>query len=257
MSDGLLSAAEYGRASAHVDECPVCRQAYAETREIRQALARIARPNIPAGVQHALKRAVRSELDHARDAWLPFSLDVRDALRSRVMPYAVGVMASIIVGFTFLTLMFSSFRIGGPLSPTKGDYVSDGLFAGQRDNGVYSDMNLSPALYAQSRMPVNGESPSVNPQGALVALTRSLVRGNIKDAEVVVIADVFGNGLAQISEVIEPSKDRRAVTELQKALATDPAYAPFVPANMDNRSDSVRVILRLQRVNVTTHAGRH
>jgi hypothetical protein len=101
-------------------------------------------------------------------------------------------------------------------------------------------------------MAIAGESPSINPQGALVALTRSLVRGEMKDDEVVVVADVFGNGLAQIAEVVEPSHDRHAVAQLQKALESDPAYAPFVSADMDRRSDPVRVVLKIQSVNVNT-----
>ncbi len=256
MSDGRLSEPEYARISDHVDGCPVCRQAYAEMREIKSALSRLSHLDVSPAFRNSLKRSVRAELRTAKSGWMP-SFDVRELLRSRVMPYAVGVLASAVVGFTFLTLMFSSWRIGGPLSPTKGDYASDDLLASNREQNVYSDINLNPAVYAQSRMDVNVDSPSVNPQGALVALTKSLVRGDMKDDEVVVVAEVFGNGLARIDEVIEPSKDRRAVTELQKALATDPSYAPFVPAKLDQRSDSVKVVLRFQRVNVVAHTGVH
>jgi hypothetical protein len=85
-----------------------------------------------------------------------------------------------------------------------------------------------------------------------VALTNSLVRGEMKDDEVVVVAEVFGNGLAKIDEVIEPSRDRRAVGELEKALESDPAFAPFVPADMDRRPESVRVVLKIQNVDVNT-----
>jgi hypothetical protein len=74
----------------------------------------------------------------------------------------------------------------------------------------------------------------------------------MKDDEVVVVADVFGNGLAQIAEVVEPSRDRRAVAELQKALESDPSYAAFVPSEMENRPESVRVILKFQSVDVST-----
>jgi hypothetical protein len=70
------------------------------------------------------------------------------------------------------------------------------------------------------------------------------------------VADVFGNGLAQIAEVVEPSRDRHAVAELQKALDSDPSYAPFVPASYENRPDSVRVVLRFQSVAVNTYTKR-
>jgi hypothetical protein len=121
------------------------------------------------------------------------------------------------------------------------------------------DDDLSPISqydYAQERLAFSSESPSINPQGALIALTRSLVRGHMKDDEVVVVADVFGNGLAQIAEVVEPSRDRRAVGELEKALDSDPSYAPFVPASLENRPDNVRVVLKFQSVNVSTRDSR-
>jgi len=72
-----------------------------------------------------------------------------------------------------------------------------------------------------------------------------------------VVAEVFGNGLARVDEVVEPSHDRRAVEQLQKALQSDPAYAPFVPAKLDRRSDSVRVVLRIQSVDVDTRLPSH
>ena len=119
----------------------------------------------------------------------------------------------------------------------------------------YPDIDrVEPAelAYAGPRRSVSSESPSVNPQGALVALTNSLVRGEMNDDEVVVVAEVFGNGLAKIDEVVEPSKNRHAVGELEKALKSDPDFAPFVPADMDQRPDSVRVVLKIQSVNVST-----
>jgi hypothetical protein len=74
----------------------------------------------------------------------------------------------------------------------------------------------------------------------------------MKDDEVVVVAEVFGNGLAKIDEVVEPSRNRRAVTELEKALDSDPSFAPFVPAEVDKRPESVKVIFKIQSVNVNT-----
>jgi hypothetical protein len=116
------------------------------------------------------------------------------------------------------------------------------------------DFEVTPLEFAGERVSVSNVSPSVNPQGALVALTNAFMRGEMKDEEVVIVADVFGNGLAQIAEVVEPSKDRRAVFELEKALRTNPDYQPpFVPANMDHRSETVRIVLKFQTVNVDTN----
>ncbi len=59
--------------------------------------------------------------------------------------------------------------------------------------------------YALARLTVAAESPSVNPHGTLVELTKALVNGDLRDDEVVVVADVYENGSAHIAEVVEPS----------------------------------------------------
>lgn len=260
-SDLQLNLAAYATAStddptndaikAHLVSCPLCRQQHDEFREIAAGLRQMRRPEISAKLKHSIKQNVRAEIRNSQTAWLPFTHEIREWVTLRFMPYSVGVCASLLVAFTFLTMMFS-----GMLKP----HVSTGsrtdsamLFASNRDSfDIASNSDISPSEYAQTRLGFAGESPSINPHGALIALTRSLVRGGMKDDEVVVVADVFGNGLAQIAEVVEPSRDRHAVSELQKALDTDPSYAPFVPASLENRPDSVRVVLKFQSVNVNT-----
>jgi hypothetical protein len=117
--------------------------------------------------------------------------------------------------------------------------------------------DISPAALVQSRLGLAGESPSINPQGALVALTRSFVHAGMKsNDEVVVVADVYSDGLAQIAEVVEPSRDRRAVDELERALDSGPDNAPFVPASLEYRPESVRVVLKFRSVDVHANAKR-
>ena len=112
---------------------------------------------------------------------------------------------------------------------------------------AFSERDLADR-YADSRIAIAGESPSVNPSGSLVDLARILVSDDIKDDEVVVVADVFGNGTARIAQVVEPPRNARAARELDRAFHSDLAYAPFVPAGMDQRSNSVRVVFRMQSV---------
>ena len=124
------------------------------------------------------------------------------------------------------------------------------------DNGPEANRlksgEISPIEFARSRMAVAGESPSINPQGTLASLSKTLANHGIRNSEIVVVADVFSNGLARIAEVVEPSQNVGAVDELEKALGSDVANAPFVPASMDNRSASVRVVLKFQNVEVNT-----
>ena len=260
FADGFLAESEHAMVKGHLETCPLCRQKYAEIREIKTTMRQMSRPDISSALKDQLMRSVRTEIRSSKTRWLPVSAEVRAWLQTRVMPYGVGVAASLVLGCTFLSMMFSGIRKIGPLTATtQTSYRSDSvMLAANRDpfRDQYPE-SLSASDYAQTRLDISSESPSINPQGALIALTRSLVRGGMKDDEVVVVADVFGNGLAQISEVVEPSRNRQAVNELQKALDSDPSYAAFVPANLDKRSDSVRVVLKFQSVSVSTGLSRH
>ncbi|MBK8467447.1 MAG: hypothetical protein IPL32_16645 [Chloracidobacterium sp.] len=250
------SDAESSTVKIHLEACPLCREQYSEFRAIRNSLQKLRRPEISAELKNSLKQNVRSEIRHSHTARLPVSLDISELLTMRIMPYSVGVCASLLVGLTFLTMMFSGMLkpVDSPASASSGSRDTTIMLASNRNPFEASgNSEISASEYAQTRLGFGGESPSINPQGALIALTKSLVRGGMKDDEVVVVADVFGNGLAQIAEVIEPSRDRRAVSELQKALASDPAFAPFVPTNLENRPESVRVVLKFQSVNVRTN----
>lgn len=237
----------------HLAACPLCRQKHSDLREIRLGLMRLRRPEISAELRQSLKRSVRGEAQTTRHSWLPVSTDIRELLQMRVMPLATGVLASFIVGLSFLTLMFSGMLDRSPISPA-GAYSNDRVMLASNSK-AFKDGDgeqISPSDYARTRLGLASESPSINPQGALIALTRSLVRGGMKDDEVVVVADVFSNGLAQIAEVVEPSRDTKAVGELEKALESDPAFSPFVSSSVESRPSSVRVVLKFQSVDVST-----
>lgn len=101
-------------------------------------------------------------------------------------------------------------------------------------------------------MAYSAESPSINPQGALAAMTKGLSGANLKNDEMVVVARVFGNGLAEITDVVEPAKDPQAVQDLEHALEDRRASTPFVPAKLDGRGNDVKVVLKFQNVVVST-----
>jgi hypothetical protein len=232
--------------------CPLCRERYAEYREIGNGLRRMARPAIPAGLKESVNRAVISEVRAARRSWLPFAPDVREFLQMRVMPYGVGAFASVLICGTFLAVMFSGVLRNSSLPAEKGSPM-----LAANHNPFLREGDISAADLVQARLGLASESPSINPQGALVALTKSLVHGGMKNDEFVVVADVYSDGLAQIAEVVEPSRDRRAVGQLEKALDASPGNTPFVPASMEDRPESVRVVLKFQSVNVHANSKRN
>lgn len=245
--DGSLNAEERSAIDAHLPECPLCRQKLSEFEEIFLGLSSLPRYSVPNALVENIRASVASQFVPSPGSPSFRLIDRRRAWTEVwLAPSAAGAFATLVIGFTLLSFMLSSSPV--PLSAYEPA-------SRQTDRPVFlasSMADLSPEGYASTRLAIAGESPSINPQGALVALTKSLVRGNVNDDEVTVVADVFGNGLAQIAEVVEPSEDRRAVEELQRALESDPAYAPFVPANMDQRSGTIRVVLKIQNVNVST-----
>ena len=249
--DGSLNAEERSAIDLHLPECPLCRQKLSEFEDLSRELKAIPRFAVPEDLVETIRAAVGARVSAAGFSPV-FHLIERRRSWSEIwlMPFSVGAMATLVIGFTLLTLVLGSEPT--PLSERTEPLpqrIQTPVFLAD-DNTV----DLSRGEYSYTTLAISGESPTVNPRGALVALTKSLVRGEMMDDEVVVVADVFGNGLAQIAEVVEPSHDSNAVEELQKALQSDPAYAPFVPARVDRRSETIRVILKIQNVNVRTHS---
>jgi hypothetical protein len=104
---------------------------------------------------------------------------------------------------------------------------------------------------AAERAPFTVVSPTLNPGGALAALTISHARPHAEidgDADdMIVVADVFSNGAAALAHVVQPPRDRRMLDEFESALRQD---AAFVPAALDRRPDTMRVVFAVQKVDV-------
>lgn len=254
-SDDVLSAAERADLDAHLDTCPLCRQALSEYQEVKNSVRLLARPVMPQEFLASLRTAVASGLQPSVRTPVFYVIeDRRNWFETWFMPSAVGTFASVVFGLFMLWGILSTARDPGEfiIAAAAQNPRSTTMLASSNPMIGPESYDLLPADYAITRLSVARESPSVNPQGALVALTKSLVRGEMRDEEVVVVADVFGNGLARIAEVVEPADDSRTIQELEKALESDPVYAPFVPASYDKRSDRMRVVLKIQNVNVET-----
>lgn len=260
--DDYLEKEERAAIDAHLAQCPLCRQKLADFQALRVNLRALARPDMSANVLASIRNRVAQAVSSQQPTFVTFHVEsFREWLEARLMPYAVGTAASLIFSLTLLWTLLSAAYIPerntelAMLETSSNSNVS-ATNSNTRGFSTTNNFDLNPAEYAHTRMLVSNDSPSLNPQGALVALTKSIVRGEMKDEEVVVVADVFGNGLAQIAEVVEPSSDIRAVRELEKALRNDPKYAaPFVPASFDGRSETVRVILKINRVDIKTNTA--
>jgi hypothetical protein len=246
---------EYVRArlDEHLPACPLCRARLAEFQTLQNDLRVLSRPQIPADLLNSVRTAVAAEIKPAQKQQ-PFiySESFRRWLQFRFMPYAVGTVASLFLTFSLLLNLLSTrnVTIENNLATTQSGSNSTQILLATNSNPLLDELRITPSEYAAMRLPVANESPSVNPAGALVALTKSIVRGKMRDDEVVVVADVFGNGVARISEVVEAPSNESDMEALENALQKDPNEAAFLPARLDKRSDVVRVVLKIQRVDV-------
>lgn len=258
-SDDVLNERERADVDRHLVSCPLCRQKVADFQLLKNNLRVLARPELPGNLLNSVRNRVAQEVSPAYfEPMFLFRESLFERLKMNLIPYGAGAALSLLFCFALLLSLVSTannIKSGANFASNESAPNKNILLAEATPAKDFDDFYITQREFALNRLAVSQESPSVNPNGALIALTKSLMRGEMKDEEVVVVADVFGNGLARIDEVIEPSSNRRAVIELRKALQSDPAYAPFVPAKMDNRSDKVRVILKLQTVNVVTNAN--
>jgi hypothetical protein len=252
LDDGLESRGRSEQIEEHLTSCPLCRQEMDDLRRLRNGLRSMSRPEMPGTLVESMKRRVSAELGKGHRPGIFLPAWRKPSYEIWLMSYSIGAIASVVIGFSFLWMILyanPSVRRSTVLAYNNASLPAVAA--------VPSEDAVSPYEFVRTRADVTSESPSVNPRGALILLTESLVKGELKDDEVVVVADVYENGQAQITQVVEPSHDTNAVNELARALDTDPASSPFMPATLDQRSsDPVRVILKIQSVDVSIDGER-
>jgi hypothetical protein len=234
----------------HLRECPVCRTELAEMRAISRGLATLARPVPPPDLASSISDALEIEAAALkRQPVLPFGVRLSRWLRPRLMPYTVGSFASVLL----FGVMFNALRphmkalTEAAIAAREADSASYKIiFVGTEGPSIYEP--ITPELFAAQRTPFNGESPSLNPRGALAALTRAQSHGHEEgEDDMIVVADVFSNGRASLADVVQPPRDRRMLDEFQVALRKN---AAFVPAYYDRRPETMRVVFVVQKVDV-------
>ena len=222
----------------HLKICPVCRSHVSELRSITRRLSMLDRPVPPSGLSGSITDALIIEAAAQRQSPQP-PLPIRVArwLEPKLMPYTIGSFASVIL----FAAMFAGLRphfIALREAANQSAYVLS--------PNIYEP--VTPAVYAASRAPFAEQSPSLNPTGALAALTRSYAHPQSEDADdMVVITTVFSNGAASLSGVVQAPRNRRMLDEFELALRQD---AAFVPAKLDRRPDTMRVVFAVQKVDV-------
>ncbi len=144
------------------------------------------------------------------------------------MPYTVGSFASVLMFF----LMFAALRPHFvALREAAGGY------------GFDLTKPVTPESFARERAPFGAQSPTLDPEGSLAALTRAYAHSPEgqydPDDDMRVVIDVFSNGAASLADVMQPPRDKRMLDEFESALRKDFA---FVEAKLDSRPDTMRVV---------------
>jgi predicted anti-sigma-YlaC factor YlaD len=253
--DGALAHAAGDALRQHLEACPVCRYRLDETRSVVRQLSMLSRPSTPANLSASIKDALIIERA-ARVASPPLTITERCVrwLNTRLMPYSVGAVYSMILFVAVFGALRQQLRVLSNLAAAAAlDNAQTDAVATANAPGLYDVTRpLSPSLAAAARAPFTDESPTLNPRGALAALTLTPPSvGRPDDDDMIVVADVYGNGSASLAAVVTPPRNRRMIDDLQEALRENPA---FVPASLDRRPQTMRVVFVLQKMNVADRA---
>lgn len=226
--DGRLTRAQCEALDAHLDVCPFCRGRLEESRSLARELSSLTRPAPPAdlvaSVNYAL--AIERAARRARPA-VPFHEAVAGWIEPRLMPYTVGLLTSVLLFVTLTTALRTQFRLLHELA-----------LAARETPDEHSVMWIQ-----------NGDFdlPSLDPRGDLFQVMTAPTGTDEDDDDITIVANVFSNGSASVAEVMQSPRDPQVLSRVQDALRRTPA---FVPASLDRRPQTTRVVLSLSKVSV-------
>jgi len=228
----------------HLNRCPMCRAEVTELRSLTRGLRGLTRPVPPSDLASTITDALVIEAAAQRQAPDPsWTYRIARFLQPRLMPYTVGSFASVIM----FALMFAALRPHF-VALREAALQNSSVIVLRTTRGVLDlTKPVTPEDFAASRAPFAEQSPSLNPGGALAALTRAYSRPHEEPDDMIVVADVFSNGAASLADVVQAPRDRRMLDDFESALRQD---AAFVPASLDRRPDTMRVVFAVQKVDV-------
>ena len=229
----------------HLDRCPVCRAHVAEFRSVSRSLRQLARPVVPINLAPSINAALMIEAAALRQSPArSWAERLTLWLEPRLMPYGIGSFASVV--------LFAAMFIG--LSPhfmalQHASRQLSTVLVFRSSPGPDLNQPVSSEEFSNQRAPFAEQSPSLNPGGALAVLTSSYAQPhqNQEGDDMIVVADVFSNGSASLADVVQAPRDRQMLTDFEVALRQS---AAFVPASLDRRPDTMRVVFTVQKVDV-------
>ncbi|MGI9105389.1 MAG: anti-sigma factor family protein [Pyrinomonadaceae bacterium] len=234
--DGQLAHPARAVVDAHLEVCPMCRRQLDRMRDVTRSMAHLERPSPPVNLAASINNLLLIERAARRQqpAKSLSSCFLR-WLEPRLMPYAVGALTSVILFVGIVNGLRPQLRLLRGLT-----------IAAQQ---AASDESLDKSLFeVAGGYDVTKPVPTIDPNGALAALIRTPSSSSDDDADdMVIYADVFSNGSASLAGVVQPPRNPHLLDEVQEAFRQTPA---FVPASLDRRPQTMRVVLSLSKVSV-------
>lgn len=232
----------------HLDRCPVCRSEVVELRLLRRRLSLMTPPAPPLDLAAAISSRLAIEDAARRQERTPSQFQrMFRFIEPWLMPYSAGSFASVILFFLMFTALRPHFVA---LREAAAQHRNDVMLI-QAIDGYDLYQPITSEGLAAERAPFSIVSPTLDPKGSLASLTISYAQrnSNVDDEadDMIVVTDVFSNGAAALVAVERPPRDRRMLDEFESALRQD---AAFVPARMDRRPDTMRVVFAVQKVDV-------
>lgn len=233
----------------HLDRCPVCRAEVAELRSLTRKLSLLKAPVPPSDLAATITNALAIEAAARRQEPNPSLVyRIKRFIEPWVMPYSAGSFASVLMFFLMFTALRPHFvALREAAAMQRGSVFMIRTIDGGYD--LYKPVTAE-GLAAQ-RAPFTLESPTLDPDGSLAALTVSYARPHANldgDADdMIVVTDVFSNGVASLADVVQPPRDKRMLDEFESALRQN---AAFVKSSVDRRPDTMRVVFAVQKVDV-------
>jgi hypothetical protein len=245
--DDVLSPSVRVTVDEHLDRCPVCRAQLAELRSLSRDLRQLTRPVVPAELASSINDALMIEAAARRQSPERSFIERLAAwLEPRLMPYSVGSLASVVLFFAMFVGLSPHFMA---LQQAARQMETGMLF--RASLGYDLNKPVSSEDFSAKRAPFAEQSPSLNPGGALAVLTSSYAHPhpnvNQDSDDMIVVADVFSNGAASLADVVQAPRDRQMLEDFALALRQS---AAFVPASLDRRPDTMRVVFTVQKVDV-------
>ena len=243
--DDVLSLPVRVAVDEHLDRCPVCRDEAVALRSISRSLRQLSRPVAPPELATSITDALRIEAAALRvSPEQSLGQRLKLWLEPRLMPYGVGSFASVVLFVAMFTALTPHF-----MALQRVARQTDSVF--RANVGYNLNEPVTPEVFSARRAPFAEQSPSLDPGGALATLTGTYAHPNPnvnqEADDMVVVADVFSNGSASLAGVVQPPRDRQMLADFEVALRQS---AAFVPASLDRRPDTMRVVFTVQKVDV-------